>query len=53
MNIPNNQQRAQIKKYFDLLVQEFIKDRQNINIKIIFEKHLGTNNQGDTLGNTN
>ncbi|MCE8168191.1 MAG: SprT-like domain-containing protein, partial [Candidatus Moeniiplasma glomeromycotorum] len=43
----NNQQQL-IKKYFNLLVQQFISNRSNISIKIVFKDYLG----GQTLGNT-
>ncbi|CAG8528644.1 2422_t:CDS:2, partial [Ambispora gerdemannii] len=50
MNIAINQQREQIKKYFNLLVAEFIKDPKHKDIKIIFQNFPGkTLKLGHTL----
>jgi len=51
MSVPNNQQQL-IKKYFNILVKEFINDPlHNQNISIVFKKDLGSKgNNVQTLG---
>ncbi|CAG8711866.1 7915_t:CDS:2, partial [Ambispora leptoticha] len=53
MSVPISQQQQLIKKYFNLLVKEFITDpRHNEDIRIVFEKDLGSEGNVTTLGNT-
>jgi len=54
MSVPINQQREKIKKYYNLLVEEFIKDpRHKENVSIVFENNLGGSENSRTWGNTN
>jgi len=54
MSVPTNQQQQLIKKYFNLLVEEFITDpRHNKHIKIVFQDHLESfKEHATTMGHT-
>jgi len=53
MSAPFNQQKQLIKKYFNLLVEEFITDpRHKKDISIVFKNHLGSSKNLQILGHT-
>ena len=54
MSVPTNQQQQLIKKYFNLLVEEFITDpRHNKDISIVFQDHLESFKENTTtMGHT-
>jgi len=49
----SNHQQEFIKKYFNLLVQEFVKNFKDINITILFTDYLESSEHFTTLGLTN
>jgi hypothetical protein len=53
MNLPVNQQHQLIKKYYQLLVEEYIKDPAHKNYKIVFKNDLGSSKKFQNLGHTN
>src|SRR2546423_1442826 len=53
MSTPINQQNQLIKKYFNLLVKEFITDPRHKDIEIVFRDYLESSKEGlITLGHT-